>query len=458
MNAGDDKAVVTSTNGDWDNAAAERFTAAAGTPFSGVQVGDFASVYLDGATVAVFVSRVTAVNGGGASLDLSTTAKSGTKPAAGATGRTCTTGGKWKGPNAAENFPFNFVTAAMTNASGHEPRVNFLNTATYSITAAITHTLAGPVQWEGCTTTPGDGGKATFDGGTSGAAYSLLSVSGAANRVKNFIFSHNGATGAPGNGTVLLTGAGCVVEGCVIHDVRGSGFFLNNSSGEYLECEAYAVGSGTDQAGFNVASGWCVNCISHDNTTSGVHGFNNNAAALAGFLNCIADTNASVGFRFGTGSTIACILLNCDSYNNGGDGALVATSSGTPLVFFRNSNLVKNGGYGVNITGAGVKHGVIQNCGFGAGTQVNTSGSVGTPGFVVESGSVTYAADVTPWVDPANGDFRICLPAALGAGRGAFLQTAASYAGTVGYPDIGASPRYPIGPRVHPGMGGGARG
>src|SRR5437763_1304956 len=92
INAGDNKTVVTSTNGDWGNAAANRFTAASGTPFSGVSVGDFASVYLDGATTAVYIARVTAVNGGGASLDLSSTAKCGTAPTTGATGRSCTVG------------------------------------------------------------------------------------------------------------------------------------------------------------------------------------------------------------------------------------------------------------------------------------------------------------------------------------------------------------------------------
>ncbi len=57
----------------------------------------------------------------------------------------------------------------------------------------------------------------------------------------------------------------------------------------------------------------------------------------------------------------------------------------------------------------------------------------------MESGSITYAADVTPWVDPANGDFRITLAAAKSAGRGSFTQTQSSYTGTIGYPDIGAA-------------------
>lgn len=69
----------------------------------------------------------------------------------------------------------------------------------------------------------------------------------------------------------------------------------------------------------------------------------------------------------------------------------------------------------------------------------NTSGQTnGLDDFDI-IGSVTYANDVTPWVDPANGDFRIDLAAAQGTGRGAFLQTDGSHAGTVSYPDIGAA-------------------
>src|SRR5262245_7681928 len=88
-------ASVTSTNGDWGNAAANRFTAASGTPFSAVNVGEWASVYLDGAVTAVYVAQVTAVNAGGASIDLSSTIKMGTAPATGATGRSCKIGGAW---------------------------------------------------------------------------------------------------------------------------------------------------------------------------------------------------------------------------------------------------------------------------------------------------------------------------------------------------------------------------
>ena len=80
------------------------------------------------------------------------------------------------------------------------------------------------------------------------------------------------------------------------------------------------------------------------------------------------------------------------------------------------------------------------NCGFGAGTSANTSGTTTTTAQVAFdiTGSVTYASNAIPWVDAPNGDFRITLTTAKGAGRGVFTQTQSSYTGAIGYPDIGA--------------------
>jgi len=88
---------------------------------------------------------------------------------------------------------------------------------------------------------------------------------------------------------------------------------------------------------------------------------------------------------------------------------------------------------------------LIMNCGFGVGTQVNVSGDIFTTriGAIQVVSSVSYPTGLTPWVDPANGDFRINLPQARAVGRGTFTQTQASYAGTVAYPDIGAGQHRP---------------
>lgn len=55
------------------------------------------------------------------------------------------------------------------------------------------------------------------------------------------------------------------------------------------------------------------------------------------------------------------------------------------------------------------------------------------------AGTVTYPSNASPYNSPTTGDFTITLAEAKGAGRGAFLQTASGYAGTVGHQDIGAA-------------------
>ena len=71
---------------------------------------------------------------------------------------------------------------------------------------------------------------------------------------------------------------------------------------------------------------------------------------------------------------------------------------------------------------------------------VNVSGmyNIPTKYTMEEIGTIIYPVDVTPWVAPDTGDFRISLSQAKNAGRGFWLQTGA-YSGTVGYPDIGAA-------------------
>ena len=442
INAGDKTAngVVTSTNGDWDNATANRFTAAAGTPFSGVSVGDFASVYLDGATLAVYIARVTAVNGGGASLDLSTTAISGTKPTAGATGRSCTTGGAWKGPNGTETFPSAFITAALTNSSTHPPRVNFKNGTSYDVTTPMTFTQSGPLKFQGYTSTPGDGGRAVFRGPASGASINILSSSNTDCHFEDMEITRNGDSGTTAAVSFLQTE--CLAKRLVVHDVYASGFSATAAI-TLVECEAYAcvTGNGTNSAGFftSGAGSHLIRCIAHDNTGSNVAGFRSGGTVIR-HTGCIAESNGANGFEWST-TTNPGSYLNCDSYNNGGAGfSLVATTTVAGAFYLENCNILKNTLWGVDTGTTNKVTGVIINCGFGSGTQANGSGTIhtGTGWMVEDSGTITYAADTTPWVDPANGDFRINLTAAKGTGRGAFLQTAASYAGAVAYPDVGA--------------------
>lgn len=179
------------------------------------------------------------------------------------------------------------------------------------------------------------------------------------------------------------------------------------------------------------ASNVYVRCISHDNTGSNSFGFQIDTSAT--LINCISDSNGSHGFNFSS-SNVAAVAIGCDAYNNGGSGFTITSR----YFVLENCNSVKNTGWGFLATGSSL--GTFHNCAVGSGTQANGSGTYSLS-VSLESvvNGVTYASDVTPWTDPANGDFRISLAAAKGVGRGSFCQYQSGYAGTVGYPDIGAA-------------------
>lgn len=432
---------LTYASGSWV-AATGVFTVASGNPASdGVAVGDFASVYADGSTVTGFVGRVTARDA--TTITVSLSAMWGAAPSNGSNNRTLKIGGAWQGPNGSSGFPWTIFTSGnLTNSSSDNTRVNFKNDQTYSITAVITGISAGAqnfTYFQGYTATYGDGGRATIDGGTSGAAYKLLNVNYNYCLHADFIFQNNGASSSDDLVfTATSNGAGNTFFRCVFKGSRGNGLNLNEV-GSAVECEAYGnnLSNSGSLAGFNTGGnhGSCyIRCIAHDNTGSNTSGFN--TTSFTTFIDCIADTNGKVGFTSANGNN-GIWIKNCDAYNNGSHGIQFGLNS-RPAVL-ENCNLVKNGGYGISGTN-GRSPVLILNCGFGSGTQANTSGTVNlVNGSSIQSGTVTYAADVTPWVDPANGDFRINLAAAKGAGRGAFTETATSYSGTVGYPDIGAA-------------------
>src|SRR3990167_7616154 len=218
-------ASFTYASGNWVQATGV-FTVASGDPASdGVAVGDFASVYADGSTVTGFVGRITARDA--TTITVSSTAISGTKPTDGTGDRTLKVGGAWLGPNAASGFPFNFIAEACTNAADNPVRVNFKNDATYSITAAMTHTLIGPTFFQGYTTAYGDLGRATIDGGTAGASYVLLTFSGSGTAMcfgLDLIFQNNGATGSA-NGVNWGNDTRAFPQRCVFSNVRGAGLF-----------------------------------------------------------------------------------------------------------------------------------------------------------------------------------------------------------------------------------------
>jgi len=435
----------------WDSTTGI-FTVAAGNPSgAGIPLNEWASVYVTaGATVATFVARITATND--TTITVSLVAKSGTAPATDSLGATTIrVGGVWKGPNAAISFPFGFVTATLTNlnsgvAQGLPPRVNLKATATYAITAVVTNAQTGPIIWQGMSAwgTPGDLGKATIDCATAGAGIFIITATGQNNDYADLILSNSGATTGTTTDGFNITGTEITAIRCVVHDVRRSGFLINGISVTLVECEAYLCNKSNTatRGGFDLLNTPIdlIRCIAHDNAGSNNSGFQvKNGITLN---NCIADTCGKHGFDMS--SIAGFVMLNCDAYSNTGSGLdLTATASAPVLI--QNCNFVKNGAWGINSSGSPIRNGLITNCGFGVGTQVNVSGDIATTlmGAIQISDSVSYPTGLTPWVDPANGDFRINLPQAQAVGRGTFTQTQASYTGALAYPDIGAGQHRP---------------
>jgi hypothetical protein len=152
------------------------FTAQTGTPFSGVSVGQWASLYNGGDTAAKFVGQVLSVGGSGASITISNDKQTGTaltclgkgdttttSVSTAANGARCRVGGAWASLNVlltgnAMALPY----LATTGTSSLSLRVN-IKTGGSSYTASgsqnpffPTGAAAKPVFWRGYYTTPGD--------------------------------------------------------------------------------------------------------------------------------------------------------------------------------------------------------------------------------------------------------------------------------------------------------------
>lgn len=385
-----------------------------------------------------FVARVTNVST--TTITASLTANSGTVPTTAASGVTAIVGGAWQGPNVGSGFPLQFFnTINLTNANGDYTWTNFKNDQQYNITANMTCTAAGILGFQGYTATLQDGGKAILDGGVVGASYFLMSLNNQ-NIVRDFIFQNNGATG---NQPALGAGGGRVwIERCVFRNTRGPAIQITGGVCNVEECEAYScVLSGLGSSAFDASGSnvWFLRCMAHDNTAAGAIGFGLTGASCT-IEECAAWNNNGAGINVSAANGRHTIR-KCDSYNNGSHGLTSGTTGN--LIHIENSNFLKNGGYGVNnVWATTFVH--LDNCGFGQGSMVNTSGPTNGVNTSEVLGTVMYGAGLTPWVNPAAGDFRLNTTPnagllARGAGRGAFMEIGPGLVGTVSYPDIGSN-------------------
>jgi hypothetical protein len=450
-NSGSDTANAakyTSVNGNWSTVT-HIFTPTDGSNpvASGVAVNDYASIYVDGATTSTFIVRITNVvsAANGAITTSNSGLQAGTPPTTSATARTIKVGGAQKIPTSGPLGPlFSLATQGLAPSTDCT-RINCKNDAVYTVTSSTNGaSVSGPMaRYQGYTSTPGDGGRVTVDGGTTGTSFILWSAPQNIELI-DFTFRNNGATGfTPG----VTFQSNSIIRRVAVHDVRGSGIQGFSAGLVFIECEAYNCNQANNvgEAGFKTTNGIIsfYRCISHDNNN---FGFSLHYAVNLHY--CIADSNSADGIVINLGGSPT-VIYHCDSYNNGG-GGLVALPGGAGtdgFIMIENSNFIKNAGWGIDLKNGNAVlrtvSGFTDNLGFGSGTQANGSGTMTNMDHVaINEGTgavtVTYGSGLTPYFAPATGDFRISLDAAHFAGIGFFLETQGGYTGSIGYPDIGA--------------------
>lgn len=454
----EDTPTFIAVNGYWTNSTGTFFKPGL-NPESTVSNGAWASVYFDDTTTNVFVGLVTARSDANDTITVSLTAKSGIPPALNeyAT-NSIRIGGAWMGPNTNISYtgasdprmmhPFGFVADTMTNSAGKVPRIN-IKSGIYCVTNGMTHSLSGPVVFQGYTNTIGDGGMPVIGAvGSGGASFTLLTLSSPTSRclLKDLIFDGNGTSGNTLHG-INTTGSRFYFWNVVTRNMRFNGFNNGGGAVTYVQCEAYSnnIGNAANGAGFNSTSdntiGSYLYCYSHHNIGSLANGFHTGGSTLVG---CISAFNGNTGFYDGGGANST--MINCDSYSNNASGLMLGSNPGCKTVV--NCNFFNNGAYGIRNLSSGVNSAqtiIIKNCAFGSGTQTNATGNIDSSfntfrqSYSVEEDNQTYTINETPWVSPEIGNFTLKSNAVtLADGYASWTQFTTNGL-ILSYPDIGSA-------------------
>jgi hypothetical protein len=154
-------------------------------------------------------------------------------------------------------------------------------------------------------------------------------------------------------GTTSVNGKIFAVN-CYASGLTAAGFCVTGYYNSIINCYATLCTSAA-LGGFLISGGICsiIGCSSIANAC---HGFNLNSAGVgySNFLGCVSagNTGTSHGFYIQdsdiTASPTGCIIKNCVSYNNGGDGLQFTGSGSADWSTIQNNIFASNGGYGIN--------------------------------------------------------------------------------------------------------------
>jgi len=218
--------------------------------------------------------------------------------------------------------------AATSVAAGDKVWVKASADYTEVLTISVVGTTTAPVIWEGYTTTIGDNGVATINGGGARATGIVPAAGGNFQVFKNLratahtshgvgstlwdhaTFKHCRFDNNGGNGVVIDENA--IFEGCYAHNNTSSGFRASAGAGvSFIGCISNSNGA----SGISFDTGVCYRCICFANATIG---FEQTGTFQGVFIECLSDGNniaGSKGFRIAQALAQSnIVVVNCIAY------------------------------------------------------------------------------------------------------------------------------------------------
>lgn len=429
LNAGstsDDAASVTTTNGGWDTAT-RVFTAASGTPFSGVAAGEWVSIYLDAATATPFIAQVESVGGGGASITVSATARIGTQPTTGASGRSCRIGGAWA------SFGASVLSASTTLVTPCRVNVKAATYANTTTTRSVswTGTTEFPFCMRGYNTTPGDLDNVS-DGTRPEVTFTTGSItfSSSFQNIQNLNFSCSSGTQPL---FFAATDSSVVRCRCVNTNASASSVAISTSARQtYRDCYFACTSSSTTIVSLPSGPVDFTSCV----FSGGGHGVTVAGNIRIAISDCAFLSMGGDALRITSASADLIVVKSNLFYNSAGDGIKITVNSTSGRIIATDNVFSNCGGYAINNSS-----GTNTNRIFVANNLYynNTSGNLNGLGDTADIGSVTDVS--SPFVDAAGGDFTL---ASTSNGYG-FSRKFENVA-TTSYADIGAVQHQPSRP------------